>query len=395
VRFSTSDARVKNGQLNMSEMQPQPADSTPRSSDAAPIRPEELPPVEPPSSGYIVQLFLIPALIVAAVVAVWALFGKLADSGDNWQQMVVDLGSGNEHRRGRAAHGLSQLLRNEEIAPPKDRTPLAQQPEVVDSLTQLLDESLKSVSQAPADLQHQSFLARTVGSLDADDKTLPVLAKALQPDVNSDVRQSALMSVAMIAGRKLEQRTGYAERRDSGEASEPNLPEPVTEPTIKNEEIWQGLLTASRDNESVVRHLAAFAIGNVGGPEALDQLRSLLYDNDPRTRANAALGLTRNGSVDGLPVVIDLLREATKPWDARPSKGMSEEQAAAEMAFHTVEQPQIVRNCLRAVFDLQTRMTDEQLREVREIITTLAESYHTPDVRSQAGSLLKELGTEA
>ena len=56
---------------------------------AAGSRPEELPPVTPPSAGYIVQLFLIPALIVMAVVGVWALFGKLADSESDWQQLVI------------------------------------------------------------------------------------------------------------------------------------------------------------------------------------------------------------------------------------------------------------------------------------------------------------------
>ncbi len=36
---------------------------------------EELPPVEPPSAGFIVQLFLIPMLIVGAIIGVYALFG--------------------------------------------------------------------------------------------------------------------------------------------------------------------------------------------------------------------------------------------------------------------------------------------------------------------------------
>ena len=39
-----------------------------------------LPPVEPPSAGFIVQLFLIPALIVAVILGVYLLFGQLAAS---------------------------------------------------------------------------------------------------------------------------------------------------------------------------------------------------------------------------------------------------------------------------------------------------------------------------
>ena len=37
----------------------------------------DLPPVEPPSAGFVVQLFVIP-LVVVVVIIVWLLFGKLA-----------------------------------------------------------------------------------------------------------------------------------------------------------------------------------------------------------------------------------------------------------------------------------------------------------------------------
>jgi hypothetical protein len=367
------------------------SDSSSSAPDVTRLRPEDLPPVEPPSSGYIVQLFLIPALIVAAVVAVWALFGKLADSGADWQQMVVDLGSGNEHRRGRAAHGLSQLLRNEEIAPPTDTVPLADQPEVIDALTSLLDESLDSVSQAPSDLQHQSFLARTVGSLNDSSKTLPVLARALDSGVNTDVRQSALMAVAIIAGRKLEKRTGYDGGSAEAPATDDAVTTPVTEPTIDNAEVWDALRKAAQDQEPVIRHLAAFAIGNVGGSEALKELRVLLLDGDPRTRANAAFGLVRNGSPDGLPAVIDLMSDALKPWDEASLATLDEAQRAREVAFHNIEQPQIVRNCLRAIQNEWSALDAAQQERVVDVVSQLADSYHTPDVRSQAGNLLKTI----
>ena len=91
-------------------------------------RPEDLPPVTPPSAGFIVQLFVIPALIVMGVVSVWALFGKLADSGSDWQQLVAELGGGNEHRRWRAAQELAQVLNNERIAPPQRHSTARRQP---------------------------------------------------------------------------------------------------------------------------------------------------------------------------------------------------------------------------------------------------------------------------
>ena len=57
--------------------------ASPESSvDGAPADslPDDLPVVEPPSAGFILQLFMVPGLIVAAVIGVWALFGQISSS---------------------------------------------------------------------------------------------------------------------------------------------------------------------------------------------------------------------------------------------------------------------------------------------------------------------------
>ncbi|HLQ43503.1 MAG TPA: hypothetical protein VK137_02140, partial [Planctomycetaceae bacterium] len=68
------------------------SDSFPDHSDNAelPSSPlsSDLPPVEPPSGRFIVQLFVVPGLIVAAIVGVWLLFGKLASAEQDWQKLV-------------------------------------------------------------------------------------------------------------------------------------------------------------------------------------------------------------------------------------------------------------------------------------------------------------------
>ena len=49
-----------------------------------PLSPNDaLPPVEPPSAGFIVQLFVIPAVIVAIIIIVWATFNWLAHMGSD------------------------------------------------------------------------------------------------------------------------------------------------------------------------------------------------------------------------------------------------------------------------------------------------------------------------
>ena len=275
----------------------------PESSDPAsqalqpklPGRPEDLPPVQPPSAGYIIQLFLIPALIVAAVVAVWALFGKLADSETDWRQMVAELGSSNEHRRWRAALGLAQLLRNSELAPVEGEVQLAEQPIVVQGLTDLLKESLQSKSANDQDIRHQEFLARTLGSLNDDEKVLPALALAMSNEFDPDVRKSAMMSVASIAGRHFEQATNFDETSPSGTIKNAERQLPLEEPTITDQAVWQQLKLAAQEEDPVIRHLAGFAIASVSGPEAMRILKVMLDDADANARANAAIGLARNG----------------------------------------------------------------------------------------------------
>jgi len=355
------------------------------------VRPEELPPVTPPSAGFIVQLFLIPALIVLAVVAVWALFGKLADSESDWRQLTAELGSSNEHRRWRAALGLAQLLRNEELTPPTDREPLAKHPLVVDSLTNLFIKSLASTTPSDEDVTHQEFLARMLGALKADEKTLPALAAAIDESHHLEVRKSALMSVATIAGRHFDDATGYhpMDGQPIPSLSERRLP--LSTPTVTDSAILDQLRRASQDPEPVVRHLAAYALANVSGPDSLAQLKIMLVDGNRFAQANAALGLARNGSTDCVPTLTQLLNDALRPFDRSVVSQLNpDEQRAAESSFE-VEQPQVVRNCLRAVADLWPLLNDTQQAELESVTEKLATDFFAADVRNQAAELLKSI----
>ena len=60
--------------------------------DKPPTLPD-LPPVEPPSAGFVVQLFVIPALVVVVVIIVWLLFGKLAGGERDAMEYVRQLRS--------------------------------------------------------------------------------------------------------------------------------------------------------------------------------------------------------------------------------------------------------------------------------------------------------------
>ncbi len=362
------------------------------------FRPEELPPVTPPSAGFIVQLFLIPALIVMAVVAVWALFGKLADSDNDWKQLATELSSSNEHRRWRAALGLAQLLQNEQIYPPKDQEPLAKNPLVVDSLTKLLSESLASTTNTDEDIRHQEFLARTLAALDADDKTLPVLAEGMKDSRHIEVRKSSLMSVAAIAGRHFDETTGYSAAVVAGSVA-PSLSArrlPLTAPTISDSAVLEQLRRSAQDSDPVVRHLAGYTLGNVSGPDSLEQLRVMLTDGNRLAQANAAIGLARNGSADGVPTIIQLFTTSLKPFEYQPDPAAKDTAASDVLqqaeARHQIEESQVARNCLKAVADLWPQIDAENRASLAAVLRQVEQAFPAADVRQQAREVLKIIG---
>jgi len=354
-------------------------------------RPEELPPVKPPSAGFIVQLFLIPALIVMAVVAVWALFGRLADSGADWGQLVAELGSGNEHRRWRAAQELAQLIRNDQLQPPIDREPLSQNRQVCEALVKLLNESLDQTTPSQDDVLHQEFLARCMGSLQDSSQTLPVLAQAMRPERDVEVRKSALMAVTTIAGEKFDKAMGFS---GDGSKGDDNLQrKPLPEPCLADPAVLEQLRVAAQDTEPVVRHLAAYALANVSGPGSMEQLKVMLLDGDRRTRANAVMGLARNGVADAVPELEKLLLGVLQPTISADAAAGDETERLLQQRMWQAEQPILARNCLRAARDLWTVATAEQRSALQKAVESISGAdLFAADIRNQARELLQWMG---
>lgn len=354
-------------------------------------RPEELPPVQPPSASYIIQLFLIPALIVMAVIGVWALFGKLADSDTNWQQLVSELNQ-NEHRRWRAALGLAQLLQNQNSQPDANGLVLAEQPVLADALTDLLKQSLESRTTLEDDIKQQEFLARTLGSLRNDSRVLPTLGYALSPEWDPEVRKSSLMALAMIAGRHFEDRAASSGAAvvDTGANGEPvyMLDAPLTKPTITDESVMKALNLAVQDEQPSIRHLAGYVLALVSGEEAMQQLKLMLLDGNAMARANAAVGLARNGLTDGVPALIELLQQGAAEPDRDQFQSLSQEEKQRVLGERQFEQPVILSNSLRAISSLWDRITEDQRSEVLTVAQTLADNASAADVRLQSRALL-------
>jgi hypothetical protein len=311
-----------------------------------------LPPIEPPSAGFIMQLFVVPALIVLAVVVVWAFFGKIAASEEDWRELVEDIRNTNEHRRWRGADGLARLLQTDEQLGDSGQH-LAANPEIARVLVGLFEEGLTHHSQRDDDLKQEAFLARTLGLLDTQATVLPALEKGMQPDQDREVRKNSIASIAVIAGR----------------ASESH--HPIEDPKVVSE-----LITASGDSDALIRDVSTYALGLIPTDASKERLKVLLSDADRNTRVNAAVGLARQKSTSGFPVFKDVLKSASAATDGSPSQ---------------LESLLAVKNALHAVKILAGDWTGEERKELVALIDPIANQHAEPRIRTDAIDALASL----
>ena len=118
----------------------------------------DLPPVEAPSAGFVVQLFVIPAVVVAVVILVWLLFGKLAGGERDPVEYVRRLRQASGDWR--SAFELASLIQND--------AKLASDPRLLGELTDLLSAELKTNDNA----ELKVYLIKTIGAFQTLDATL-------------------------------------------------------------------------------------------------------------------------------------------------------------------------------------------------------------------------------
>ncbi len=316
--------------------------------------PEELPPVQPPSAGFIAQLFLVPGLIVVAIIGVWLLISRMASVEQDWRSLVNDIQSPQDHIRSRGIFGLAQqLLAEQNSATPGPK--LRDNPDIAQQLSDYLIKQLKSTAPSDDTVKQQAILARTLGLFHQPEIVLPALSQAIQSQHDLEVRKNALGSIAVIAGR----------------AAEENKP-------LKLELVQPAVLEAAADPAPLVRQLATFILGLLPGEVSQQRLQVLLADSDPSTRLNAAIGLARQDSLAGFGVFTEVLQDAT----AKPAAIGSQE----EFAQFTQ-----VKNALAAIDKVKSQLTEQQRAELTKILEPMTQTYREPKLRIEAQILLKAL----
>ena len=328
--------------------------------------PENLPPVEPPSAGFIIQLFVVPALIVGAVIGVWLLFGRLATNDQDWERQVNELRVDNNNRRFRAAYSLTQMLQadlhaGEESANLKNNVRLATE------LVDVLNKNLMVPSQSEEDANLRSYLIRALGWLDVDDVTLPILIEAMSTEFDLETRQNAITAVSFIAGRDFE-------------AGSP----------LQNEEISAALVKGSLDEAPEIRRASAFALGLLDNEVVNQRLRVLLEDDDEFVRVNASLALARQKSTAGLDILEEILKSATESEPLKNSNP-ADLDATKEANIAEIELVLKTKYAVIAVEELAPQLSASEKERLKPLIQDLADHFREPSIKLSAKEVLKSL----
>ena len=231
---------------------------------------EHLPPVKPPSAGFVLQLFFIPMIIVAIIVLVWMMFSWLAHMGSNPQDLVDGILKAND-KSWQDAERLAEMLRDPAEKELKSDTALAQK------LAQALDTLLDAKKSDENSVNLRVYLCKVLGEFEVPDGYEVLLRAATQQEheVDLDVRRSALESIALLASSNREQFQ-----------QDDKLLEVLEEAVFTR----GGGDARMRLRETKLRERAAFALGVIGGKKAQDLLAKALTDPEPNPRYNATTG---------------------------------------------------------------------------------------------------------
>jgi HEAT repeat protein len=329
--------------------------------DAPPSRdlsPDDaLPPVEPPSAGFILQLFVVPGVIVIVVVMIWVMFNWLAQKGNDRDAFVRALGRNNE-ARWQAAFNLATALRAERGA---SNPTLTNDPKLATQLADILDRELEAANMENNSVTLRIYLSRALGEFEVPDG-LPVLIKAATTERDpreSDVRRAALEGIALLTSN-----VGADDPSFSGD-----------------DKLQEAIASAASDSDPRTRTVAAVVLGVLGGEKNIERLHALLDDTNPDVRYNAATRLAHHGDAAAVDVLSEML-------DPAETAGVTIEK---EEEMRPFKRALITLNALRAVGQLAEKNPSADLSPLKAAVEKLMAGDASGEIRVEATSALRRL----
>ena len=138
---------------------------------------------------------------------------------------------------------------------------------------------------------------------------------------------------------------------------------------------------SQKHQKGELRSTAAFALGVIGGDEALEELNQILSDPYPNARYNAALGMARHGDLRARNVLMAMLTP-DNPQVVLGEKSSSEKK---------IKRIRVLVNGIRAVRLLSNHHRGEQLGNLRTQLEKLAKADLPKPVVLQAKETLLEI----
>ena len=319
---------------------------------------DSLPPVEPPSAAFIVQLFLVPGLIVAIIVCVWLAFHWLAHLGNDPQAYVRTLRRDNEGRW-QAALNLANDLRGPGGGALKSDEGLARE------LGRILTDESASGRTGEQSQMLRVYLCRALGEFSVPTALPPLVAQA-QAVAEPLSARAAVEAIAVLATNLL------AAGRDAG-----------------GSDTTAAVITASRSDDALLRSAAAFTLGVVGSgtgtsdQAATQRLAQLVSDPSDDVRYNASLALARLGNDLALETLGEML---DLPDTAIPAEKARDDAAQSKRYKRAL----VVLNALRGVALLADATHAAPPAAIMERVGKLAQDP-VGDVRAAAAALATKI----
>jgi HEAT repeat protein len=221
----------------------------------------------------VMQFFLFPLGIVAVCVAVFVVFGLIANEGKSARDYLHEIRSGGTNRRWQAAFELSKVLQS-------GKDPALADPAFVAEVVQVFEAS------GGDDPRVRRYLALALGRL-RDKRAVPALAtEARGGGADADTQVYAVLALGVI-----------------GDPSA--LPD---------------LLPLAASTDAGLRKAVAHALGSLPSDESRAALHGALKDDVADVRWNASLSLARRGDAAAGPVLLAMMDRA------QPVPGLSGEQ---------------------------------------------------------------------
>ena len=308
-----------------------------------------LPPVEPPSAAFLVQLFLVPGLIVAIIVCVWLAFHWLAHLGNDPQAYVRTLRRANEGRW-QAALNLANDIRGPQGATLKHDAALATE------LGRILTDEVASGRTGEQSEMLELYLCRALGEFAIPEAVPPLVAQAR--DSTAPKRSRAAVEALSVLAANL---------AGAGVAWDEHA-------------VADAVIAASRSSDRQLVSAAGFTLGVVGGPGAAERLLELQTEADDDVRFNAAIGLARLGRPEAFTTLAEML--ALPDVEATPT----DPQALSARYKRAL----VVVNALRATALLVDAGGSGPPADVVRRVAALAEDP-VGDVRTAAVALTRKL----